>query len=67
MERVMKMASQLIIGIQNPKTNRFKGALIVKHPRRYPIEKITIDGMKIIETYEIGLNCISIYIVDLKR
>ena len=67
MERVMKMASQLIIGIQNPKTNRFKGALIVKHPRRYPIEKITIDKMRILETYEIGLNCISIFIVDSKR
>lgn len=67
MERIMRMASQLITGIQNPKTNHFKGALIVKHPRRYPIEKITIDKMRILETYTIGLNCISIFIVDSKR
>lgn len=67
MEKIMRMASKLIIGIQKPDTKLFKGALIVKHPRRYPIEKITIEGMKKLETYEIGLNCISIYIVDLKR
>ncbi|MDD4382494.1 MAG: RsmD family RNA methyltransferase [Candidatus Dojkabacteria bacterium] len=66
MERVMNMASKLLPGRVDKDTNKFKGALIVKHPRRYPIDSLKIENMRKIDTVEIGLNCISIYIVDCK-
>lgn len=67
MEKIINMASLLIPGIQDSKTNRFKGAIIIKHPKRYPIDKLIIKGMNKLETYRIGLNCISIYIVNLTK
>jgi 16S rRNA (guanine(966)-N(2))-methyltransferase RsmD len=67
MENVMNMASKLLPGIVDKDTGKFKGALIVKHPRRYPIDTLKIKNMRKIETIEIGLNCISIYIVHCKN
>ncbi|MDD4381803.1 MAG: RsmD family RNA methyltransferase [Candidatus Dojkabacteria bacterium] len=66
MQNIMNMASKLLPGIVNKDTKKFKGALIVKHPRRYPIDTLKIEKMKKIDTIEIGLNCISIYIVHCK-
>jgi 16S rRNA (guanine(966)-N(2))-methyltransferase RsmD len=63
MERVINMASQMLNGVKDPHTREFKGSLIVKHPRRYPLEKLTLDYVKNIETIEFGLNSISFFIV----
>lgn len=61
-EKVLNDASKLLPAVQKIK-GRFKGAIIVKHPRRYPIEKLKLDNIKAYETFEFGLNCITIYIV----
>lgn len=63
MQEVINNASQLLPGVRNPKTKKFKGVLIVKHPRRYPIEKLNTEYIKRLETYEFGLNSISFFIV----
>lgn len=64
MERVINMAAQMLNGVKDPDTKEFKGTLIVKHPRRYPLEKLTLTGIKVLETVEIGLNSITFFIVD---
>lgn len=62
-EEVLNNASELLPAVKKLK-GRFKGALILKHPRRYPIEKLTLPNLKLLETFDFGLNCISIYIVN---
>ena len=63
MEKVINEASYLLPGVKDPKTKKFKGVLIVKHPRRYPIDTLTLEHIKRVETYEFGLNSISFFIV----
>ncbi len=63
MQDVIHQSSQFLPGVRNPKSKGFKGALIIKHPRRYPIEKLELSDIVRIETYEFGLNSISFYIV----
>jgi 16S rRNA (guanine(966)-N(2))-methyltransferase RsmD len=53
----------LLPGIKTPKTKKFKGALLIKHPRRFDIQKISPAGVEFVETYEFGLNSVSLYIV----
>jgi 16S rRNA (guanine(966)-N(2))-methyltransferase RsmD len=56
----------LLPGIKNPATRKFKGVLLVKHPRRFDIVKVAPPAVKFVETYEFGLNCVSLFIVDIK-
>lgn len=63
MQEILTNASKLLPGINTPKKDIFKGCLIVKHPRRYPIDSLTLEGIKKVETYEFGLNSISFFIV----
>ncbi|MFA5535255.1 MAG: RsmD family RNA methyltransferase [Mariniphaga sp.] len=63
MEDVINKTSLLLPGIKNPKGRGFKGCIIVKHPRRYPLEKLSLGNIKKVETYEFGLNSISFFIV----
>lgn len=62
MVNIINMASNLLSGIKNPKA-KFKGALIIKHPRRYDLDKLEFDKIKKVENYDFGLNTITIYIV----
>ena len=59
------MASKLLPGIQNPSTKKFKGALILKHPKRYPLDKISLDNIELVKSIELGLNTISFFVVKL--
>ena len=63
MENVMNMASQLLPFVQDPTQKRFPGVLIVKHPRRYPLEKLNLQYVENAETYIFGLNAITLFIV----
>lgn len=63
MEQVINMASQLLPGVRSPKRKTFKGVIIIKHPRRYPIDTLTLPHIKLVETYDFGLNSISFLIV----
>lgn len=63
MEKVINMASQHLPGVQDQNLKDFKGALILKHPRKYPLEKISLQNITLLESIHFGLNAISIYIV----
>ncbi|NLE31149.1 methyltransferase [Candidatus Dojkabacteria bacterium] len=63
MQEVINQVSEYLPGVNNVKGNKFKGALIIKHPRRYPIDTLQFEHIKKVDTYEFGLNSISLYIV----
>lgn len=63
MEQMINMASQLLPGVQNKNTKKWKGALILKHPKRYDLEKIDIEHLRLVESINLGLNVISFFIV----
>lgn len=64
MQLVINLASKLLKGVKDPLKKGFKGVVIVKHPRRYPIDILELEHIKRIETYEFGLNSISFFIVN---
>ncbi len=63
MEEIVNMASNLLTGVQDKSKKEFKGVLILKHPKRYPLEKLSLDNIKLFESYDFGLNTISFYII----
>ncbi len=63
MEDIINMAGNLLPGVQKKRTKKFKGALILKHPKRYPLEKLSLDNIELLESTDFGLNTISFYIV----
>lgn len=64
MQDVINESSKFLPGVKDSKYKKvFKGALIIKHPRRYPIDILEYKYIKKIETYEFGLNSISFFIV----
>ena len=63
MQDVINSASKLLKGIKERNPKGFKGVLIIKHPRRYPIDNLALEYIKRVETYEFGLNSISLFIV----
>lgn len=64
MQEIINMAADLLPGVQNPSTSQFKGVIIIKHPRRYPIDTLKLPKLKKVETYDFGLNAISFFIVN---
>ncbi|KKR06185.1 MAG: hypothetical protein UT34_C0001G0225 [candidate division WS6 bacterium GW2011_GWF2_39_15] len=62
MQEIINSASKLLPAVRKEK-GRFKGAVIIKHPRRYPKEKLELDNLKLFDTFDFGLNSISLYIV----
>lgn len=62
MVNIINLASNLLPAVKKMK-GKFKGALVMKHPRRYPVDKLEFEKIKKIETFEFGLNAISLYIV----
>jgi 16S rRNA (guanine(966)-N(2))-methyltransferase RsmD len=63
MEKTINDVSYLLPGVKYPKKKIFKGALLIKHPRRYPIDNLGLEKIKRVETYDFGLNSISLFIV----
>ena len=63
MQDVINSASKLLKGIKERNPKGFKGVLVIKHPRRYPIDNLALEYIKRVETYEFGLNSISFFIV----
>ena len=63
MQDIINMASQLLPGVTDPKTKKFKGALILKHPKRYDIERLELKNIKRVEEVNFGMNTISFFIV----
>jgi len=64
MEQIINMASELLPGVQNPQIKKWKGAFILKHPKRYDLEKIDIKHLRLVENINLGLNVISFFIVN---
>ncbi len=63
MQETINQSSTFLVGVKNPKIKGFKGVMIIKHPRRYPIDNLELKYIKKIEVYEFGLNSISFFIV----
>ncbi len=63
MQSVINQTSHFLPGVRNSKCRTFKGVLIIKHPRRYPIDNLEYKYIKKVETFEFGLNSISFFIV----
>jgi 16S rRNA (guanine(966)-N(2))-methyltransferase RsmD len=63
MQETINSAGLLLPAVKDPETKKFKGAMLIKHPRRYPIEKLELQKIKLVETYEFGLNSVSLFIV----
>ncbi|MDD3474559.1 MAG: RsmD family RNA methyltransferase [Candidatus Dojkabacteria bacterium] len=58
MEKTINLASQLL-----PLDQKFKGVIIIKHPKRYPINTLNFEKLKILETFAFGLNSVTFLIV----
>ena len=63
MQNIINMASELLPGVANQDTKRFKRALILKHPKRYDIAKLELENIKRVEEVNFGMNTISFFIV----
>ena len=63
MELTINETSKLLPGVKESSKKQFKGAIIIKHPRRYPIDTLQLEYIKRVESYNFGLNSISFYIV----
>lgn len=63
-KKVQKMEQRInLISKLLPIEKKFKGVIIIKHPKRYPIEKLQLSNLSILETYKFGLNSVSFLIV----
>lgn len=60
---VMGLTSQLLPGVQNWNTKLYKGVIIVKHPRMYPIEKLELTHLRLFETFTFGSNALTFFAV----
>lgn len=58
-EEMVNKTSKLLPG----NSKKFPGAILMKHPRRYPITELELDSVKVAETFDFGLNSISLLIV----
>lgn len=65
-ENILNMSKTMLPGFKKNNKKKFKGALILKHPRKYPLIDLELNGLLKIETYDFGLNAVSIYIVGKK-
>ena len=63
MESILNLTKMMLPGLKKNSRKKFKGALILKHPRKYPLEKLNLESLHKIETYYFGLNALSIFIV----
>jgi 16S rRNA (guanine966-N2)-methyltransferase len=57
-QSIINRASKLL-----PLKKKFKGVVILKHPKRYSLKKLEFDHLKILETYNFGLNSVTFLIV----
>lgn len=63
MNTLFENVKKLMPGIKSPKSKKFKGALLIKHPRKYDPNKFNLEGVVNIGTYEFGLNSVTFFIV----
>jgi 16S rRNA (guanine966-N2)-methyltransferase len=68
-KKILTFSRDLLPGHSDPQTKLFKGAIIVKHPNEYKLDKIVkeIDGIRALETYRFGRNQITFIILDLEN
>ncbi|MCA9376855.1 RsmD family RNA methyltransferase [Candidatus Nomurabacteria bacterium] len=61
---MIQNSSRLLPGIKNPGSKKFPGVLILKHPNHYPISDFRVEGIRLLETYEFGMNAITLFVVE---
>lgn len=64
MKSLMNLIKQLLPGYIDWETKLYKGVVIMKHPRRYPITELEIEGLRVHETLDFGRNSVSFFAVD---
>lgn len=62
-EYVLNSCKTMLPGFKKNSKKKFLGAIILKHPRRFPVDNLSLPNLEKIETYNFGLNSISIFIV----
>ncbi len=62
-ENVLNSSKTMLPGFKKGSKKKFMGALILKHPRKYPVDNLSLSNLEKIETYNFGLNSITIFIV----
>lgn len=65
-EGLIDRIKYLLPGYNDKDTTMFKGVIIMKHPRRYPIDDLKVEGIKKLESYDFGKNSITFLIVDME-
>ncbi|MBD3329370.1 methyltransferase [Candidatus Dojkabacteria bacterium] len=61
--QIIDLSGRLLPGVKDSGFEGFKGALIIKHPRKYDLSGLDLSPLRILETLDFGLNSVSILIV----
>lgn len=60
---ILNLSSDLLPGVRDWNTKLYKGVIIIKHPRMYPIDKLELSKLKIFETFDFGSNALTFFAV----
>lgn len=59
---MLNLAGRLLPG--NRGEEGFPGIIMIRHPKRYPIQSLKLEGIKIAEIFHFGISNVSLIIVD---
>jgi 16S rRNA (guanine966-N2)-methyltransferase len=62
-QNLLELAAELLPGTKDWNTKMYKGVIIVKHPRMYPIENLQIPTLNLFETFNFGSNSLTFFAV----
>lgn len=61
--QIIDLAAGLLPGVKDKDFNGFKGVIVIKHPRRYDLNSLELGHLRVLDTYDFGLNSVSFLIV----
>lgn len=64
MSNVLDQVKRLLPGYNDWDTKMYKGVIIVKHPRKYPIGELKVEGLRVHDTLDFGRNSVSFLAVE---
>jgi len=62
-EHLLELTAELLPGTKDWDTKLYKGVIIVKHPRIYPINDLNINTLTLFETFNFGSNSLTFFAV----
>jgi len=63
-QRILELTAELLPGTTDWNTKLYKGVIIIKHPRMYPINKLKINTLNLFETFNFGSNSLTLFAVN---